>query len=112
MQQDHWKDNTSRKLETLSHSVSRTLSTAPEVTATMAVVEDSWIRLSGTSKPMVALILKKAIRMRLGKDNVVFNGPTWELQSPVRFSKNRGGTPLQEPNKDVPLDGIAFSRLE
>ena len=91
MQQDHWKDNTSRKLETLSHSVNRTLSTAPEVTATMAVVEDSWIRLSGTSKPMVALILKKAILMRQGKDNVVFNGPTWELQSPVRFSKNRGG---------------------
>ena len=92
--------------------MNRTLSTAPDVTATVAVVEDSWIRLSGTSKPMVALILKKAIRMRLGKDNVVFNGPTWELRSPVRFSKNRGGTPLQEPNKDVPLDGVAFSRLE
>ena len=91
MQQDHWKDNTSRKLQTLSHSVNRTLSTAPEVTATVAVVEDSWIRLSGTSKPIVALILKKAIRIRLGKDNVVFNGPTWELQSAVRFSKNRGG---------------------
>ena len=23
-----------------------------------------------------------------------------------------GGTPLQEPNGDVPLDGIAFSQLE
>ena len=23
-----------------------------------------------------------------------------------------GGTPLQEPNGDVPLDGVAFSRLE
>ena len=23
-----------------------------------------------------------------------------------------GGTPLQEPNEDVPLDGVAFSRLE
>ena len=89
--------------------MNRTLSTALEVTATMAVVEDSWIRLSGTSKPMVALTLKKAIRMRLGKDNVVFNGPTWELQSPVRFSKNRGGTPLQEANGDVPLGGVAFS---
>ena len=54
VQQDHWKDNTSRKLQTLSHSVNRTLSTAPEVTATMAVMEDLRIRLSGTSKPMVA----------------------------------------------------------
>ena len=25
---------------------------------------------------------------------------------------SRGGTPLQEPNGDVPLDGVAFSRLE
>ena len=23
-----------------------------------------------------------------------------------------GGTPLQQPNGDVPLDGVAFSRLE
>ena len=23
-----------------------------------------------------------------------------------------GGTPLQEANRDVPLDGVAFSRLE
>ena len=23
-----------------------------------------------------------------------------------------GGTPLQEVNRDVPLDGVAFSRLE
>ena len=27
-------------------------------------------------------------------------------------SRSRGGTPLQEPNEDVPLDGVAFSRLE
>ena len=25
---------------------------------------------------------------------------------------NLGGTPLQEANRDVPLDGVAFSRLE
>ena len=74
--------------------MNRTLSTAPEVTATMAVMEDLRIRLSGTSKPMVALILRKAIRMRLGMDHVDFNGPTWELQSPVRFSKNPGGYSL------------------
>ena len=24
----------------------------------------------------------------------------------------RGGTPLQEANRDVPLDGVALSRLE
>ena len=26
--------------------------------------------------------------------------------------KPRGGTPLLEANRDVPLDGVAFSRLE
>ena len=26
--------------------------------------------------------------------------------------KRQGGTPLQEANRDVPLDGVAFSRLE
>ena len=25
---------------------------------------------------------------------------------------SRGGTPLQEANREVPLDGVAFSRLE
>ena len=30
----------------------------------------------------------------------------------VRNNKLRGGTPLQEANRDVPLDGVAFSRLE
>ena len=27
-------------------------------------------------------------------------------------SRGGGGTPLQEANGDVPLDGVAFSRLE
>ena len=31
---------------------------------------------------------------------------SWEARDPG------GGTPLQEPNGDVPLDGVAFSRLE
>ena len=26
--------------------------------------------------------------------------------------RGEGGTPLQEANRDVPLDGVAFSRLE
>ena len=28
------------------------------------------------------------------------------------YTVTRGGTPLQEPNGDVPLDGVAFSQLE
>ena len=28
------------------------------------------------------------------------------------FLPGGGGTPSQEPNGDVPLDGVAFSRLE
>ena len=27
-------------------------------------------------------------------------------------TQHPGGTPLQEANRDVPLDGVAFSRLE
>ena len=87
VRQDHWKDNTSKKLENLSHSANRTLSTAPELTATMAVKEDLRLRLSSTSKPMMALILRKAIRMRLRTENVDFSGHTWEPQSRVRFTK-------------------------
>ena len=30
----------------------------------------------------------------------------------VSHAPGGGGTPLQEPNGDVPLDGVAFSRLE
>ena len=29
-----------------------------------------------------------------------------------RPGRGGGGTPLQEANRDVPLDGVAFSRLE
>ena len=29
-----------------------------------------------------------------------------------RAHSTRGGTPLQEANRDVPLDGLAFLRLE
>ena len=34
------------------------------------------------------------------------------IPSESAFEKPRGGTSLQEPNGDVPLDGGAFSRLE
>ena len=30
----------------------------------------------------------------------------------VARARGGGGTRLQEPNRDVPLDGVAFSRLE
>ena len=28
------------------------------------------------------------------------------------FNQTGGGTPLQKTNRDVPLDGVAFSRLD
>ena len=34
-----------------------------------------------------------------------------EMQCKLKFPGG-GGTPLQEANRDVPLDGVAFSRLE
>ena len=36
----------------------------------------------------------------------------WCTQGGGGASRSRGGTPLQEPNEDVPLEGVAFSRLE
>ena len=41
----------------------------------------------------------------------------WEISSleqnyKVTYPWGEGGTPLQEANGDVPLDGVAFSRLE
>ena len=45
--QDHWKDSTSIKRETLSHSANRISLTALEATATLVVWEDVWDLLSG-----------------------------------------------------------------
>ena len=53
VQQDHWKDSTSRKQENLSHSVNRTSLIVLPVTAITGVKEDSWTMLSDTSKLMV-----------------------------------------------------------
>ena len=47
VQQDHWRDSTSRKQETLSHLANRTLSTAPRNMATTAARGGSWTMLSG-----------------------------------------------------------------
>ena len=40
------------------------------------------------------------------------SGPFIGFGIPNRCPGGGGGTPLQEANGDVPLDGIAFSRLE
>ena len=34
------------------------------------------------------------------------------MRPPAGGGGGGGGTPLQEANGDVPLDGVAFSRLE
>ena len=47
VQQDHWKDNISRKQENSSRSANRTSSTVPQSMAIMAAREVSWIMLSG-----------------------------------------------------------------
>ena len=46
VQQDHWKDNTSRKLENSYHSANRTSWTVQESSVILVVKEDSWIMLS------------------------------------------------------------------
>ena len=84
VQQDHWKDSTSRKQETLSHSANRTSSIAPEVTAIMAAREVSWTMLSNTSKPMAASIPRLVTRMRVETTSADFNQATSVLTTPVR----------------------------
>ena len=41
-----------------------------------------------------------------------FAAPPHFPEMVVRCNPGGGGTPLQEANRDVPLDGVAFSRLE
>ena len=35
-----------------------------------------------------------------------------QILFPLHFRLGGGGTPLQEANREVPLEGVAFSRLE
>ena len=46
VQQDRWKDSTSIKRETLSHSANRTSWTVQESSVILVVKEDAWIMLS------------------------------------------------------------------
>ena len=87
VQQDHWKDNTSRKQDNLSHSANRILLTAPPVMAIMAARVDSWIMLSRTSKPMEESIPRLVTRMRLVTASADFKQATLELQTLVRYSE-------------------------
>ena len=47
VQQDRWKDSTSIKRETLSHSANRTSWTVQESSVILVVMEDAWEVLSG-----------------------------------------------------------------
>ena len=87
VQQDHWKDNTSRKQDDSSHLANRILLTAPPVMAIMAARVDSWIMLSRTSKPMEESIPRLVTRMRLVTTSADFKQATLELQTLVRYNR-------------------------
>ena len=52
--------------------------------------------------------LKKIEENNLRKAEGIINMPG----KPEPLPPGGGGTPLQEANRDLPLDGLAFSRLE
>ena len=83
VQQDHWKDNTSRKLESSSLSVNRTLLTALEAMATMAAREGLWITHSSISKEIKESILRQATRIRVRTNRADIKIATLELQTLV-----------------------------
>ena len=86
VQQDHWKDNTSRKLESSSLSVNRTLLTALEAMATMAAREGLWITHSSISKQIKDSILRQATRIRVRMNRANIKIVTLELQTLVSDS--------------------------
>ena len=86
VQQDHWKDNTSRKLESSSLSVNRTLLTALEAMATMAAREGLWITHSSISKQIKDSILRQATRIRVRMNRADIKIVTLELQTLVSDS--------------------------
>ena len=90
VQQDHWKDNTSRKLESSSLSVNRTLLTALEAMATMAAREGLWITHSSTSKQIKESILRQATRIRVRTNRADIKIATLELQTLVSDSLAQG----------------------
>ena len=90
VQQDHWKDSTSRKLENSSRSVNRTSLTAPEAMATMAAREDLWIMHSSTSKQIKGSIPRLATRIRVRTNRADIKMATLELQTLVGDSLTQG----------------------
>ena len=90
VQQDHWKDNTSRKLESSSLSVNRTLLTALEAMATMAAREGLWITHSSISKQIKESILRQATRIRVRTNRADIKIATLELQTLVSDSLAQG----------------------
>ena len=90
VQQDHWRDNTSKKLESSSLSVNRTLLTALEAMATMAAREGLWITHSSTSKQIKESILRQATRIRVRTNRADIKIATMELQTLVSDSLKQG----------------------
>ena len=86
VQQDHWKDNTSRKLESSSLSVNRTLLTALEAMATMVAREGLWITHSSISKQIKDSILRQATRIRVRTNRADIKIATLEQQTLVSDS--------------------------
>ena len=89
VQQDHWKGNTSRKLENSSRSANRISLTALEAMATMAAKEDLWITRSGTSKQTEESILRQATRIKLRTNRADLKPATWEPQTLVRYDHEK-----------------------
>lgn len=89
VQQDHWRDNISRKLENSSRSANRISLTALEAMATMAAKEGLWITRSGTSKQTEESTLRQATRIKLKMNRVDLKPATWEPQTLVRYNHEK-----------------------
>ena len=87
VQQDHWKGNTSRKLENSSRSANRISLTALEAMATMAAKEGLWITHSSTSKQTEESILRQPTRIKLRTNRADLKPATWETQTLVRYDE-------------------------
>ena len=76
VQQDHWKDNTSRKLESSYHSANRTSWTVHKSSVTLVVKEDSWIMLSskGTFLNFIFYISQRIISLFILSSNSLGEG--------------------------------------
>ena len=65
------------------------------------------------SRGQNTLLLEQVSVIILSINSLALNWYHFEIRRIDFLGKYRGGgTPLQEANRDVPLDGVAFSRLE